>query len=510
MQKTRITALTLLLLTALTIAAIPMLAPTYAATDGWILVTDSRPLKAYPDLTENVWQRNASIAPNGPYDKIGLHRLVKTGISPKGVIFICPGTYCNGAEQIISNPSGDNFTMTENYSQPIYWANRGYDVYAIDYRTHFVPLTVKSNETAFMANWGYDQWISDTKEAVDKTKEVSGASKIFIAGESFGGSVAMFYASKYWQQDLRGIILLDGGSPFKKAVTANTYNVTGVLNNMTSSGKITWETPNIGGTTPPSGMIYLYRYAVENPGAPAQYPPGVPLSPSRNPLTNKTWANITDYLSVLGAPSIITNLAGGNGNITAYMHWMATMDRYWPLRLQYEAAAITGWTNCPYVVYDYDDHYEEIDVPLLSFTSELFGKLVWGTATNGMATADFTSIQLSKYAHTDVYTGIYSARDVSQPALDWMLGHYKAPAATAFCDVTVMAGWTWNFFAHSNGGVGARTYQWYEGSTLLQGQTSTVLPVTKATPGTYTFYCKVIDAEGTTANSNAVTLTVMR
>jgi hypothetical protein len=85
----------------------------------------------------------------------------------------------------------------------------------------------------------------------------------------------------------------------------------------------------------------------------------------------------------------------------------------------------------------------------------------------------------------------------------------QQPAASAFSSVTVLPGWTWNFFVHSNGGVGPHTYQWYEGTTLLQGQTFMVLTVTKTVPGTYTFYCKVVDAQGTTANSNAVTLTVM-
>jgi plastocyanin len=36
-----------------------------------------------------------------------------------------------------------------------------------------------------------------------------------------------------------------------------------------------------------------------------------------------------------------------------------------------------------------------------------------------------------------------------------------------------------------------------------------VLTVTKTAPGTYTYYCKITDSEGTTANTNNVTLTVM-
>ena len=83
------------------------------------------------------------------------------------------------------------------------------------------------------------------------------------------------------------------------------------------------------------------------------------------------------------------------------------------------------------------------------------------------------------------------------------------PRASAFCNVTVMPGWTWYFFAHSNGGIGSHSYQWYEGLTLLAGQTSMVLPVTKTAPGIYTFYCKVTDSEGTSTNSNTVTLTVL-
>ena len=53
-------------------------------------------MKAYPDLEEYVWQKNASMPPNGQYDKIGLHRIVKTGIAAKGVVFMVPGRTYSG------------------------------------------------------------------------------------------------------------------------------------------------------------------------------------------------------------------------------------------------------------------------------------------------------------------------------------------------------------------------------------------------------------------------------
>lgn len=83
------------------------------------------------------------------------------------------------------------------------------------------------------------------------------------------------------------------------------------------------------------------------------------------------------------------------------------------------------------------------------------------------------------------------------------------PAATTFTNVRVLPGWTWYFFVQSIGDVTPFTYQWYENTTLLQGQTSMVLPVTKTVPGTYSFYCKVTDAQGLVVSSNAVTLTVI-
>ena len=179
------------------------------AHDGWTLVTKGTALKAYPDLREYVWQKNASLAPNGPYDKIGLHRLVKTGIEPKGVVFILGCPMWGVGEQRISNPPGDNWTKYANYSDAIYWANRGFDVYAIDYRSHFVPKSLNASQLSFMADWGWDQWISDIKEAANKVKAVSGSSKFFIAGECSGGEAALNYATKYWKDDLEGIILLD-------------------------------------------------------------------------------------------------------------------------------------------------------------------------------------------------------------------------------------------------------------------------------------------------------------
>jgi hypothetical protein len=85
----------------------------------------------------------------------------------------------------------------------------------------------------------------------------------------------------------------------------------------------------------------------------------------------------------------------------------------------------------------------------------------------------------------------------------------KAPAVSAFSSATVMTGQTWYFFAHYSGGVVPYKFQWYEGTAILASQTSMLLPVTKTTAGIYTYTCQVMDADGNTASSNAITLTVL-
>ena len=83
-----------------------------------------------------------------------------------------------------------------------------------------------------------------------------------------------------------------------------------------------------------------------------------------------------------------------------------------------------------------------------------------------------------------------------------------AVQARAFTNVAVLPGWTWWFFVQATGGSGSLTYQWYDASGPLAGQTSMLLPVTKNALGTYSFFCRVTDSAGQVTNSNNVTMTV--
>ncbi len=81
--------------------------------------------------------------------------------------------------------------------------------------------------------------------------------------------------------------------------------------------------------------------------------------------------------------------------------------------------------------------------------------------------------------------------------------------ATAFQNVTVFPGWNWYFFVQYQGGGAPYTFQWYENTTALAGQTNAWLPVTKNARGVYNFYCRVSDSTGLVANSTTVSMTVV-
>ncbi|HTY74260.1 MAG TPA: hypothetical protein VMD05_01680 [Candidatus Nanoarchaeia archaeon] len=90
-----------------------------------------------------------------------------------------------------------------------------------------------------------------------------------------------------------------------------------------------------------------------------------------------------------------------------------------------------------------------------------------------------------------------------------LLTFYPTLDASAFCNVTILRGETWMFFVQTLGGVAPYSFQWYAGNVAISGQTDMVLAITQTIAGTYTYNCRVTDAQGNVATTNTITLTVL-
>jgi hypothetical protein len=394
---------------------------TPAALVKWDMTIEGRVIKSYPELREDVWE--LEVPPFGPYDRIGLRRVVKEGIEPHGVYFMLPGTWSN-AEQLISNPPSDPRIKHENHSHALYLANRGWDVYALDYRTHFVDDHLALADLSFMVNWGWNEWLGDIKEAVNLAKAVSGDKRVYLAGDSFGGGAMSNYASVFWEEDLKGILPRDGGTTAKYHESVdNVYDLPTMIAGLTAAN---W-TREVGG----DGVIFLYRYANEDPTAPAVFPSWEPWHPwpsyySGYPLPGATPGQ-TIFEWAAERIVYVTNIAEGFGDPVVMVGLLAGFDRYWPTRLSLDDAAIRDWDDCPFVAtglvpFDFDDHYNEIDVPLLGFSADSYYTGV-STFRHQIANPDFTGIMLPGYRHLDVYSGEFSVRDISEPTYQWLMSH---------------------------------------------------------------------------------------
>ena len=421
-KKLKISILIICVSTVLFLGVFAFATPiTATPSPGWVQTVAGRGIKGYPDLREDVWEMVRP--PYGPYDKIGVHRVVQAGIDPHGVYFMLPGTWSNG-EQLVSNPPWDDRTKHENHSHALFLANRGWDVYAINYRTHYVDDHLTLADLSFMVDWGWNQWLGDIKEAVELAKEVSGDKRVYLAGDSFGGGAMANYASVYWEEDLKGILPRDGGTVAKYYEDVdNAYDLPAMITGLTVAN---W-TREVGGP----GVIFLYRYANIEPTADAVYPPYEewypwPESWTGTPLPG-AYPGLTIFEWCAQRIAYVTNMAEGFGDPVVMVGLLAGFDRYWPTRLSLDDAAVRDWDNCPFVgmglvPFDFDDSYHEIDVPFLGFLADSFYTGLW-MFRHQIVNPDFTGIMLPGYRHLDVYSGEFSARDVSQPTYEWLMSH---------------------------------------------------------------------------------------
>jgi hypothetical protein len=376
----------------------------------WRLIS-SGPVALAPQLEETVW--NAAVAPFGPFDFIGLHRLRSPQVTPnRKVILFLPGATANG----------NLYTTDENHDFRIYLANRGYDVYSLDYRTHFIPLLglgpdLQPLDLRSLNNWNSARFVDDVGLAVDQARAVSGVPKLYLAAFSSGNEFMYFYATKFGNDKLRGLIGMDGGPWQAGSVQPpNTVNF--------SAGEHALRR----GDTPANRAL-LESYNV-SPGAGVQFAAGNLLPDISTPLPSKAINDpLTYFLQNVWGYGQLTNIENGYNSLEQLVPFMVlATDDFWPNIQALEDVTLSNWSGRPPGLH-YLDRFSRVDLPMILFSAQMlnsfdYTRLEWKFLAATMTrTRDAETHPLNGFGHLDVLTGTYARAQVFVPIENWLQRH---------------------------------------------------------------------------------------
>ncbi|MEW6279225.1 MAG: hypothetical protein AB1758_11410 [Candidatus Eremiobacterota bacterium] len=417
------------------------------ATGEWV-EQYAEPVFGNPDLTETYWICSVDVPPpfvRSPYDIIGLHRVATDSPRPGRVLLFLPGGQCNGCL----------YTGDETRDFRLWLANRGYEVYSLDYRVHFAPPANLAGvdipgagdpDLRFMAPWNGATWISDAATAIAFIKQNSQVQKIFLSGFSSGGQLTYYYAcsdqgGRLGQDDLRGLIAMDGG-PFQQGTThpPDTLSAAAAHNAILAG--------------PTSENIALVKSYGSDPG------PGYYTEAFGNLTDPPFLENLLLWL-VSGDPTAanfmiqryqnnwglnndgvgqFTNIARGYNDLPTILAWsVLAADSYWPMAFGLDDAVITNFSGPPDGPYKvpvnaggglhYFDNLAQVNVPQYvlrsaGWTDYLGNHVGWKFAGIPLSSSTDTEARvLEHFGHLDTLSGTRSNEFVAQPLLEWLDRH---------------------------------------------------------------------------------------
>jgi pimeloyl-ACP methyl ester carboxylesterase len=344
-----------------------------------------RTLKSAAGIYE--WHFVAERGPS-PFDRIGLHRIASGPAAPAhpGIVMLyLPGTNMNGEVAIDD----------QRYSMPLYLAAHGVDVWAMDYRTHFVPPDTPAEKLAVMAGWTNRVFEGDIEAAAVFVSAKTHNEKLFIAGFSRGASFAYLFAAMH-PQSVAGLVILDGFIARRPAAA-------------TPAGRVA---DDVGGRH----LTYDKRRAlmeavIRDPGGPAPLP------------KYKTAAENLEHViygadGVFGGHGGLANPQGGFSDPSVLARVLIGYDRWWP------------------AVQDYDNPFDASalarlkasKIPVIAFSSTNISSQWPAMVTESAAatgSAEVTVKRLDGWGHLDVICGTHAESEVYAPMLAWLRQHQK-------------------------------------------------------------------------------------
>jgi hypothetical protein len=375
----------------------------------------------------------------GPYDAIGLHRVVKEQapfqpIHTGRALFMVHGDIWGFDAAFLSDPSR-NF--------PVFLAKNGVDVWGIDLRWVRVPAT--ATDFTFLKSWGIEHDAQDVEVGMTVARGVrlatgEGLGRLTLLGWSRGGIIGYAVLNGETQvpaafRNVRSFIPVDiylktNDATFRQNACTRYAAEKALLDAGTyqnASGTTVQALGNLAVTNPTGSSPVFSGLTNEQAGLLAGEATFVFFPPDQQPVpfyhfTGGTFAS-TPLPSGLPVPTGLLY-----SSKTTWFHELQGASPFQPEReLADSDAAICGTPNVTF-----DDHLAQITVPVLYigagggfgqygvYTTTLLGS---HDVTTHIVHLTPDAARLADFGHADLFIGTNAQTLVWQPILNWLRTH---------------------------------------------------------------------------------------
>ena len=357
-----------------------------AETTGFGLLRSEAISTAQGQVTETEWQY---VDASG--QAFGLHRYQSASAVTIATLFYLPGTNMNG---VLKTPDSDHNLW-------LYLAERGIEVYAMDYRTRYIPHDF-SGDLVVMRDWSMDLFVEDAVMAVAQVQEEQPLVPMYIAGFSRGAAVAYGLAG---QVEAAGLVALDGS--FKKQ-PFEPYDIGAALQLYDEEARYASTLSRRGY----EARTQMMRRVLSDPG-----------SSATNDRYLTSGDQLADILYQTWGPGVLANTRSNITPIDILAREMLGYDWFYPTIQNIEGRSIASQQDDPNTYID--DHFGEMTIPVLYFGSGGFGaeSLLSGIYSAArLGSGDVTIKVLENYGHLDVLFATDAPTEVYGVIYEWILG----------------------------------------------------------------------------------------
>jgi pimeloyl-ACP methyl ester carboxylesterase len=366
---------------------------------------------------------------SGPYDRIGVHRVVKetapnVPVHASRAVFLAPGDIWNfrAAFEGRANPI------------PVFLAENGVDVWGIDYRWTFVPASV--TDLSFMKSWGLEQDARDLGIAIGAARVTraltgSGFGKIFLLGWSRGGQIAYAYLNGETQlppvlRQVKGFIPVD--------IYLKT-DVPELQARACQREQATEAAIAAGSYAATSGVLIetIGNAAVADPNGASVVVPGFTNRQAGLFVGEETFALLgglepVPFYHFTGGTFDANGIPSGllYSNDQDLFHFEINASPYQPNRELADADEAT----CGQHDVRFDDHLAQIKVPVLYIGAAggfgsygVYTTTLLGSTDVTIHITSLSPVRIADFGHADLFQANDAQTLVWQPILDWVRAH---------------------------------------------------------------------------------------